>query len=141
MQELRRELRELPRERRRDVASAIREGRAVADPRDAATAVAWAEHLQGVRWPRWIMPRTRPHGWRVLAWCLHGVGLLGALVLGWVGIWGLLPTLWRWLLVAFFVSSLPSVLVTMRQMLLSYWNAPETAAKNRALLEGYDQHA
>ena len=137
MQELRRELRGLPRERRRDVVSAIRKGRAVANPRDAALAVAWAEHLQAVSWPRWIMPRTRPEGWRAWAWCLHGLWVLGAFVLGWIVIWGSLPSLWRWLIVGFFASSLPSGLITMRQALVGYWNAPETAARNRALLKGY----
>jgi hypothetical protein len=70
LRDVRRALRQLPRERRKDVLAAIRAGRAVNDRRDAVLAVAWAERLSKVRWPAWVMPRARPHGMRRWLWLL-----------------------------------------------------------------------
>jgi hypothetical protein len=136
MREIREELRALPAEHRKDIAAAIREGRAVADLSDAALAVAYAEHLETVRWPRWVMPRRRPQGWRAWAWVLHAVWLTALFVWAlWVVVWPWLPGGWRWLLLALLVPAAATTPITMSQMLRSYWNAPQAAARNRELLE------
>src|SRR5438067_2180523 len=80
MREIRRALRKLPRERRKDVVSSIREGRSVRDPRDAALAAVWAERLaaKGQRSPWWLLPLARPRGWRGWIWGVHLGWLVGA---------------------------------------------------------------
>src|SRR5438132_6773301 len=83
----RRAVRALPRERRRALVRALRAGRAVEDPRDAALAVAWAQRLQQVSWPRWALPRTRPHGWRRWLWLAHLVWILAAGAIAVVRVW------------------------------------------------------
>jgi len=136
MREIRRQLRQLPRERRRDIGAAIRAGRAVSDPRDAALAAAWAEQLvaKARGWPSWVMPRTRPTGWRAWAWLLHLIWIVAAAAWAWVYIWPDLPGVWRWGILGFLVYGAISTPVTMSQMLRSYWNAPATARKNRELM-------
>jgi len=81
LREIRAELRKLPRERRREIVNAIRAGRAVNDPRDAPLAAAWADYLDQRRhtWPRWIMPRERPHGRHAWLWLVHVALLLASI--------------------------------------------------------------
>src|SRR6266545_6343965 len=79
--ELQRALRHLPDSRRRALLRAVRQGRAVDDPRDATLAVAWARRVQDISWPRWVLPQTRPHGRGAALWTLHGAWLAGALLL------------------------------------------------------------
>jgi hypothetical protein len=135
MREIRRELRQLPRDRRKDIVSSIRAGEAVADPRDAALAIAWAEHLTAKRhgwwWPRWAMPRKRPHGWRAWVWLLHLAWIAAAVAYAWTMLWPALPGIWRWVIVGFVVYSTIATPITMRQVLRAYWNAPQAAEKNR----------
>lgn len=133
MREIRRRLRELPRERRKDVVSSIREGRLVRDPRDAPLAFAWAERLaaKGQRSPWWLLPLSRPHGWRARFWVVHLVWIIAAAVYAYVLLWSLLPGVWRWVLLGFLVYSAITTPFTMRQMLRAYWNAPEAAKRNR----------
>jgi len=134
MREIRRRLRQLPRERRKDIASSIREGRAVRDPRDAPLAAVWAERLaaKAQRSPWWLLlPLTRPRGWRARFWVVHLVWVLGAVALAYVGIWSLLPGAWRWVLLGFLVYSAITTPFTIRQMLRAYWNAPEAAGRNK----------
>jgi len=78
--ELRRALRALPAKRRRALARAVREGRAVDDPRDAASAVAWARRIQAVPIPGWLLPREKPHGRRAVLWLLHGAWISAVVV-------------------------------------------------------------
>src|SRR3954452_12665521 len=133
MREIRRRLRQLPRDRRKDIASSIREGRAVRDPRDAPLAAVWAERLaaKAQRSPWWLLPLTRPRGWRARFWVVHLVWVLGAVALAYVGIWSLLPGAWRWVLLGFLVYSAITTPFTIRQMLRAYWNAPEAAGRNK----------
>jgi hypothetical protein len=103
MREIRRRLRELPRQRHKDVLAAVREGRDVRDPRDAALAVDWAETLDAKRqawvWPWWILPRTRPSGWRAWAWLVHVVWITIAIAVADATLWHSLPGIWRWVIV------------------------------------------
>src|SRR4051794_4869741 len=82
---LHRELRALPSKRRRAVGRAIREGKAVNDPCDAALAVAWARRVQAAWWPGWALPRSRPRGRRALLWLLHATWVIVVLVLALAG--------------------------------------------------------
>jgi hypothetical protein len=135
MRQIREELRNLPAERRKDVGAAVREGRAVADPRDAALAIRWAEHLETANWPRWVLPRTRPLGSKAWAWILYAAALVALLVWAlWVLIWPDLPQGWRWVMLALLVPAVATTPITLLHMLRSFWNAPETVATNRELL-------
>jgi hypothetical protein len=133
MREIRRRLRKLPRERRKDVVSSIREGRSVRDPRDAPLAAAWADRLaaKGQRSPWWLLPLSRPRGWRARFWVVHLVWIVAAAAYAYVLLWSLLPGVWRWLLLGFLVYGAITTPFTMRQMLRAYWNAPEAAKRNR----------
>ncbi len=139
LREIRGELRKLPRERRREIGNAIRAGRAVTDPRDAALAVAWAEYLDKRRytwaWPPWVMPRERPVGRHAWFWSLHVVAMLAAIGLACALSWASIPSPWQWLVVAFVVYSVATVPFTLSRVLRTYWNAPQAAAANRELLE------
>jgi hypothetical protein len=84
---LRRALRALPPERRRALVRAVREGRAVDEPRDAALAVAWARRIQAAPWIGWALPRTRPQGRRAILWMVHGMWVILALVVAVVLSW------------------------------------------------------
>ena len=138
MPEIRRRLRQLPRERRKDIVSAIREGRAVRDARDAALAAAWAEQLEAKarRPPWWLLPLTRPRGWRARLWVVHLILIVGAVAYAYVSIWPLLSGVWRWALLGFLVYGTIITPLTMRQMLRAYWNAPEAAIRNRRIATG-----
>jgi hypothetical protein len=131
--EIRRRVRGLPRERRKDVVASIREGRAVTDPRDAPLAAAWAERLSAYarRSPWWLLPLQRPRGWRARLWVVHVVWIAVALAFAVAVIWSILPGLWRWAVVGFLVYSAATTPLTMRKVFRAYWNAPEAARRNR----------
>jgi hypothetical protein len=137
LREVRRELRRLPRERRREVASSIRDGRAVSDPRDAPLAAAWAERLVllATRVPGWLMPLSRrPQGWRARVWLLHLTLVVAAVIYAYYELWNVLSGLWRWVLLGWLIYSaltLPLTIRTMRRTFHTYWNAPTAAEKNR----------
>jgi hypothetical protein len=139
MREIRRQVRQLPRERRREIGRAIREGRAVGDPRDAALTAAWAEQLnkRGRLWPWWIMPRRRPTGWRAWAWIGHALWMVAAAayacVAVWPSVWPALPGIWRWVLVGFLAYGVLSLPVVLWFVLRIHWNASEAARHNRDL--------
>lgn len=134
---IRRELRQLPRERRREIAAAIRTGRAVADPRDAALAAAWAEQLCATAQRRWaVLLLTRPHGWRAWTWIVYFVSFAGVFAYEWRTVmWPLLPTPWRWLLVGILIYGAISSPLAIRKVLRTFWNAPEGARQNRRIGE------
>ena len=132
--ELRRALRALPRERRRALARAIRNGRAVEDPRDAALAVRWARRVQAAYWPRWMLPQSRPRGRRGVLWSAHAVWLLAALALVLASMWSRLGFL-RWALLASVLYLTLGAPFTIASMLRMRWNAPEAERRNRALLD------
>jgi hypothetical protein len=132
--DLRRELRRLPRERRKEILAAVRAGRAVHDPQDAALAIAWAERLERLQWPSWVMPRTRPQGKRAWVWSAHLLWIVAALVIAVLTLWSSLPHAWRWPIVGIFAYSLLVTPFVMTKTLRAYWNAPEAAAANRRLL-------
>jgi hypothetical protein len=140
MRDLRRRLRQLPRERRKEIGRAIRAGRAVHDPRDAGLAATWAERLDTNRrfWPWWIMPRTRPTGWKAWAWIGHAAWMVGAavyaVVVAWPTVWPALPGVWRWIIVGFLAYGLLTLPVILWFILSAHWNAPEAARENRDLL-------
>jgi hypothetical protein len=129
--DVRRAIRRLPRKRRKDILVAIREGREVKDLRDAHLAAAWAERLEHVPWPTWLMPRSRPQGKHAWLWLLH----LGLIIAGSVGafltLWSIIPGNWRWVAIGICAYSAVITLFTVRQTLRAYWNAPEAAKKNR----------
>jgi hypothetical protein len=130
-------LRKVPRDRRREIVNAIREGRAVNDPRDAPLAMEWADYLDGRRftwaWPRWVMPRERPHGRHVWLWGLHAAWVLVAIA---IALWSArLPSPLDYLVIAFFAYGAVTLPFTLRHVLRSYWNAPQAAAANRELVE------
>jgi hypothetical protein len=139
IREIRRRLRALPRERRKDVLAAVREGRSVHDPRDAALTVDWAETLDAKRrawvWPWWILPRSQPSGWRAWAWLVHVVWITTAIAVADATLWRSLPGIWRWVVIGVLAYGLVSTPITIRRMLRAYWNAPEAARRNRQLLE------
>lgn len=137
LREVRRELRRLPRDRRKDVLSAIRAGREVSDPRDAALAVAWAERLDAARWPSWVMPRTRPHRKRAWLWLLHVAWVVAALVIALATLWSSIPDALRWVIVGVLGYSAIGTPIVMTQTLRAYWSAPAAAESNRKLV---DQH-
>ncbi len=134
LRDVRRALRRLPRERRKDLVAAIRAGRAVSDPRDAHLAVAWAERLARVRWPGWVMPRSRPEGKRAWLWLLHLAWIIAAIVVAIATLWPSIPGIWRWIILGFFAYSAIVTPLTIAQTLRAYWNAPEAAEKNRQLV-------
>ncbi len=131
--DLRRALRALPPERRRALARAVREGRAVHDPRDAALAVAWARRLQAVPWLGWVLPRTRPHGRRAILWLLHAAWVVAAVVAADVVL------IWRsggilgWVVVGALAYSIVSLPWALARILRMRWNAPEAERRNREL--------
>jgi hypothetical protein len=141
MRTVRRLLRQLPRDRQREIATSIREGRAVKDPRDAPLAAAWAERLvaSAPRVPSWLLPLTRrPQGWRAWAWLFHLVWIVAVLAYVYYQLWNGLSGVWRWVLLGFLaytVLTMPLTFRTIRRMLRAYWNAPEAAKKNRELAE------
>ena len=139
LREIRAELRELPRDRRREIVNAIRAGRAVADPRDAALAVAWAEYLDRRRfswaWPRWAMPRERPTGRHAWFWSLHVVTMLVGVGLACVYAWRWIPSPRHWFVVAWVVYCVATVPFTLNRVLRTHWNASQAVAANRELLE------
>ena len=139
LRDVRRALRQLPDERRKDVVAAIRAGRGVNDPRDAVLAVAWAERLGNVRWPAWAIPRKRPHGKRRWLWLLHLALVVAGVVVALISLWSSIPGGWRWLLVGVLAYCAIGTPITIARVLRMYWNAPEAAEKNRQLLtEGTD---
>jgi len=133
--ELRRALRALPAKRRRALARAVREGRAVDDPRDAASAVAWARRIQAVPIPGWLLPREKPHGRRAVLWLLHGAWISAVVVAA------VLVPAWRaggivrWLVVGAVLYSVASGQWLLALTLRARWNAPEAERRNRELLE------
>jgi hypothetical protein len=133
--DLRSALRALPRQRRRSLARAVRAGRAVEDPQDAALAVGWARRAQATPWPRWVLPRTRPRGRRALLWLLHAGWILLAIGIGVVlPIWrsgGML----RWVMVGVLAYSILTLPWVFALILRLRWNAPETERRNRELLD------
>ena len=138
MREIRRKLRQLPRERRKDIAASIREGRAVNDPRDAPLAAAWAERIVRLarRFPAWALPlRSRPQGWRAWAWLLHLTWILVAAAFAYYLLFLWLRGVWRWVLLGFLVYSALTTPLTIARMLRAYWNAAEAARRNRAVLD------
>src|SRR5207253_2758501 len=111
--------------------------------RDAALAVAWAEGLERVRWPGWVMPRSRPQGKRVWLWLVHLVWIIAAMVVAIATLWSSIPGIWRWVIVAFYAYSAIGTPLTVARTLRAYWNAPHAAEENRQLvaLERGDRQA
>jgi hypothetical protein len=134
LRDVRRAIRRLPRDRRKDIIAAIRAGREVKDSRDARLAVASAERLERVHWPSWVMPRSRPHGKRAWLWLLHLGWIIAATVGAVLAFWSIVPGLWRWVITGIYAYAAVTAPVTVTQMLRAYWNAPEAAKKNRQLL-------
>jgi hypothetical protein len=132
--DLRRELRALSSERRRAVGRAIREGRAVDDPRDAALAVAWARRVQVTWWPGWALPRSRPRGRRALLWLLHATWSIAVLVLALAAFLSQSHGIIRWAIVGVLVYGVVSMPWVLRFMLRMRWNAPDAERRNRELL-------
>jgi len=132
--DVRRALRALPPARRRALARAVREGRAVDDPRDAALAVAWARRAQATSWPGWLLPRERPYGRRALLWLLHAAWIVlvvvGAIV---VPAWRAGGVL-RWIVIGALAYSIVSLPWLFAMTLRLRWNAPEAERRNRELL-------
>lgn len=139
MREIKQRLRKLPRERRREIALSIREGRAVNDPRDAPLAVAWAERLaaNAHRSPASLLPLTqRPTGWRAWAWLIHLAWVLAALTYVYYRLWHEVTGTWHWVLLGFLaytVCGMPFTVHAVRRTLHAYWNAPDAAKQNRQL--------
>ena len=131
---VRRAMRALPSERRRAVVRAVRDGRAVDDPRDAPLAVAWARRVQTAWWPRWFLPQTRPRGRRAVLWLLHVAWIVVVIVTAVV-----VPT-WRgggvlrWVVVGALGYSIVSMPWLFALILRTRWNAPEAERRNRELL-------
>ena len=69
------------------------------DPGDAALAVAWAERLDAKRqtwaWAMWIMPRSRPSGWRTWAWLALAVWIMVGMAVAVATSWHSLPGVWH----------------------------------------------
>lgn len=135
MREIRRRLRQLPRDRREEVVSSVREGQAVADPRDAALAAAWAENLASFasRLPWWLIPLERPRGWHARLWVVHLIWIVAFGAYAYVQLWSWLPGWAQWVLLIFLLSSVVTTPFTIRKMLRAYWNAPNAARRNREL--------
>lgn len=121
------------------MASAIREGRAVGDPRDASLTAAWAEALaaNATRVPQWLIPLARrPQGWRARVWLFHLVWVVAAVGYAYYTFWHVLTGTWHWVLLGFLIYvglSLPMTFRTMRRTLRTHWNAPVAAKANREL--------
>jgi hypothetical protein len=115
--ELRRTLRKLPRERRKDVMSSIREGRAVRDARDAPLASAWAERLSALarRSPWWLLPLERPRGWRAWLWVVHLLWVVAAIAYADDLIWSSLGGAWKWIFLGLLLYTAIAMPFTMRQ--------------------------
>ena len=82
------------------------------------------------------MPRSRPRGKRAWLWVLH-LGFIiastfGALTMFWL----IIPGVWRWVVLGIYVYSAVITPFALRNMLSTYWNAPEAAEKNRELAVG-----
>lgn len=134
LRNIRRAVRRLPRERRRDVLAAIRAGREVRDPRDAGLAIASADCLERIRWPAWVMPRSRPHGRRALVWLIYAGFLFATTVTTLVILWSIIPGVWRWVVIGVYIYSVLTSPLTTARVLRTYWNAPQAAERNRQLL-------
>src|ERR1700733_15049775 len=130
LRDVRRSLRDLPRDRRKDVIAAMRAGRAVTDPRDARLAIAWAERLGGVRWPRWAAPRSRPRGMRAWLWLGHAALMLAAVIGVCSTLWSETSHAWRWVIVVVIAYTAVSMPIVTVQTLRLYWNAGEAAKAN-----------
>jgi hypothetical protein len=133
---LRRALRDLPSDRRKGIGRAVREGRCVDDPRDAALAVALARRMQRVPWLRWALPETRPTGKRKILWIGHAAFVLAALVVALVFAWNSLG-LARWIFLGVFAYGVISVPWVLSVVLRMRWNAPEAERRNRELLASH----
>jgi len=133
--ELRAQVRALPIERRRDVIRALRTGTAVNDPRDAPLVVSWARWVQTQKWPRWLLPASRPRGARAVVWLLHAAMTVAALTVAFVYFWrdgGVV----RWVALVAFVDTLVTGVWIKRLVLRTRWNAPEAERKNAANVDG-----
>jgi hypothetical protein len=140
LRDVRRAVRRLPRDRRKDMISAIRAGRAVSDPRDAALAVAWAEPLERFHWPGWVLPRSRPRGKRALLWLAHLAWIVAAVAVALASLWSGIPGVWRWVIVGFLAYSAIVTPLMITQTLRAYWNASDAAEENRRLVAVADDH-
>jgi hypothetical protein len=129
----RRRLRALPANRRQAVARAIRNGRAVEDPRDAPLAVEWAQRIESVRMPRWILPRKRPHGLWAVLWLLHGTWIAAVVVTAIVIPAWRAGGLVRWVVIGAVAYSAISVPWVVTRGLQMRWNAAEAGRRNRDL--------
>src|SRR6266480_6728083 len=132
--DLRRALRALPRDRRRALGRAVREGRAADDPRDAALAVAVARRIQATPWPRWGLPRTRPRGRQALVWSAHATWLIAAVIVAVVVPAWRIGGIVRWIILGLLAYGLFSVPWTLAFVLRARWNAPEAERQNSELL-------
>jgi hypothetical protein len=112
----------------------MRAGRAVSDPRDATLAIAWAERLGRVHWPRWVAPRSRPRGKHAWLWLGHAALMLAALIGVYSTLWSKTPHAWRWAIVAIIAYVAVSMPIVIIQTLRIYWNAAEAAKENRRLV-------
>ena len=132
--DLRRAIEGLSAGRRRAIARAVRDGRAVDDPRNAQLAVLWAQRAQAAWWPKWLLPQKRPHGWRAILWLLHVGWIVVAIALAVV-----IPT-WRsggvlrWIVVGAFAYSILIMPWVWALVLRTRWNAPDAERRNRELL-------
>jgi uncharacterized protein YhdP len=131
--DLRRALRRLPSERRKAIGRAVREGRSVDDPRDAALAVSLARRVQSAPWLRWALPERRPTGKRAILWGGHAAWLLVTLTVAVVLAWNSLG-LARWIVLGIFVYGVISVPWVLSIALRARWNAPDAERRNRELL-------
>lgn len=132
--DLRRAMRALPSKRRRAVVRAVRDGRAVDDPRDARVAVMWAQRAQAAWWPRWLLPQERPRGRRALLWLLHAGWVPAAMVIGIViPVWRGGGTL-RWIVLGAFAYSVVAMPWLFALVLRTRWNAPQAERRNREVL-------
>ena len=133
------EIRALPRERRRALGRAVRQRRAVDDPRDAELAVAWAQCMQRTRWPRWLLPATRPHGTRDVLWGMHAIWVAAVIDTTAVGATWHRGEIIRWAAVGVLAYSVLSTSRLFRLILRTRWNAPEAERRNRELLDAPDR--
>jgi len=136
--DLRREIRSLPRERRRELGRAVRDGRAVDDPRDAELAVAWAQRVQRNRWPSWFVPATRPHGKRAFLWCVHAAWVFAVIAVTLIGATWHRGEIIRWAAIGVLAYSILSTTWLLRLTLRTRWNALDAERCNRELLDRPD---
>ncbi|HKU58371.1 MAG TPA: hypothetical protein VJP39_02100, partial [Gaiellaceae bacterium] len=115
------------------VQSALREGRAVSNPRDAALAVQIAEHSvrAATRWPfrLWLFPATP---WQRLWRAAHAVTVVVGLALAARAIWS--AHYGHWIVVGYvslLLLSIPSFVMIYRLLA----NAPRALEANRRMLE------